>query len=245
MPAQSKQLQRKSGKTFNKKDFSSVAADWTGSETYWTATGDKVYTTNVGVDPSFITLRHLQSTVSSTEVDIDYDFPDSGDWNAGSFNSYSEYATITKREVHIFDKVGSFPNRWRIDAYNGTTLLCQYYFFRDFSDSKVFKVGFRIRHVVVPSNFEFYYDVSDDTPFNDYGIVIAGQLDDNITSPAAVAGNTYYFSIPTAYLPEGRALVGGANDMSARVLAFAALVIAFFAVIYAVMNANSSPKKQQ
>ena len=245
MPAQSKQLQRKSGKTFNKKDFSSVTADWTGSETYWTATGDKVYTTEVGVDPSFITLRYLQSSVDSTNVDIDFDFPDSDEWSAGSFNSYTQYANITRREVHIFDKVGSFPNRWRIDAYDGTTLLCQYYFFRDFSDSKVYKVGFRIRHVEVPTNFEFYYDVSDDAPFADYGIVISDNIDDNTSNPAEVAGNTYYFSMPTAYLPEGRALVGGANDMSARVLAFAALVIAFFAVIYAVMNANSSPKKQQ
>lgn len=239
MPSQSKHLQRKGGKSFNKKDFSSVTADWTGSETYWTAVGDKVYTTNVGVDPSTVTLRYLQSSVDASEISFDFDFPDSDEWSAGSFNSYSQYANITKREVHVFDKAGSFPNRWRVDTYDGTTLLCQHYFFRDFSDPKVYKIGFRIRHVEAPSNFEFYYDVSDDTPFNDYGIVISDIIGDNTSDPADVVGNTYYFSMPTAYLPEGRALLGGANDTSARVMAFAALLVAFFAVIYAVMNVNS------
>jgi hypothetical protein len=227
---------------FDKKDFSVVPSDWTGSESYWSVVSDKVYTTNVGSsDPEEITIRYIQSRVDAGEITFDLDFPDSDEWRAGNVFSYSNYPSITRREVHIFDKIGSFPNRFRIDVYNGTTLLCQYYVFRDFSDYRVFKYGLRIRHLVAPSGFELEWDVSDDSAFSEFGISIAEAESDYITDESEVVGKTYYFSIPTAYLPEGRALLGGANDSSARVMALAALAIAVIGIIYVVMFVPGGP----
>jgi hypothetical protein len=227
-------IKRVSKKNFQKKDVEIVESDWTGSETYWTQEGAKVYTTEVGTDPENVIIRYVSTNVDSTEIYADIEFPDSDEWSAGQAEVYSRFPVITKREIHILEKPGSIPIRYRIDTYNGTTLLSQYYFFRVFDDAKVFKYGLRIRHVVDPDDFELFYNVSDDTPFEEYGIVISGELNDSITNFEDVVGKTYYFSIPTAYLPEGRALLGGANDSSARVMAFAAFLLAVLALIYVI-----------
>jgi hypothetical protein len=223
-------------KSFSKKDFSAVTGDWTGTESYWTDVANSVYTTVVGTDPGNVQIRYTSTSVDSSELYADIEFPDSDEWSAGVAEFDTTYATITKREIHIFEKVGGLPTKYRIDAYNGATLLCSYYLFRDFSENSVYKWGLRIRHAVAPSSFSFYYDVSDDAAFEDYGIVVPGDLSDSTSNPADVVGNTYYFSIPTAYLPEGRALIGGANDYSARLMSFAAFLIAVFAIIYILMN---------
>jgi len=216
-----------------------VSADWTGTETYWTEVGDKVYTTNVGVDPSNAVIRYINTNVTAASIEFRLAFPDSDEWFAGEFVVEDTYATITKREIHIFDKVGAIPKRIRIDAYNGATRLVSYYIFRDYSDSKAFKYGIRVKHLVAPVSFLGDWKLSDDTPFADYGIVIEAEYDDDTTAVADFTGKTYYASIPVVYLPDGRTLVGGASDMSARVIALAALVIAFIAVVYAVMSART------
>jgi hypothetical protein len=221
-----------SKKSFNKNDVSVVASDWTGTESYWTQTASKVYTTVVGTDPEEVQIRYVSTDVSSTRIEADLEFPDSDEWFAGDVEIESEYTTITRREIHILEKPGSIPLRFRIDAYNGTTLLSQYYFFRVLSDESVFKYGLRIRHVETPDGFYFNYDMSDDSPFEEFGIVIPDSVNETITDPADVVGKTYFFSIPTAYLPEGRALLGGASDTSARMMAFAAFLLAVIAVIY-------------
>lgn len=222
--------------SFSKNDFSVVSSDWTGTDAFWTNTASQVYTTTVGVDPSNAVIRYSSTFVNATEIYYDIEFPEGDEWSAGAVEIDSTYATITKREIHVFEKSGGIPTKYRIDAYNGTTLLCQYYAFRDTSDASVYKWGVRIRHVVAPVTFNLFYSVSDDTPFENYGIVVENANSGSTTVPANVVGKTYYFSIPTAYLPEGRALVGGANDYSARLMAFAAFLIAVFAIIYILMN---------
>jgi hypothetical protein len=229
---------------FNKQDFSIVEGDWTGSESYWTTASQKVYVTNVGTsDPERVTIRYVQSQVSSSLIDFDLDFPDSDEWSAGDVYSFSEYPNITRREIHIFDKIGSFPNRFRMDVFNGSTLLCQYYIFRDFSDYRTFKYGLRIRHLVTPDNFELEWEVSDDSAFSEFGITISDAFDDYITDPTDVVGKTYYFSIPTAYLPEGRALLGGAADSNARIMALAALMVAVIILVYVILLNPYQSKK--
>ena len=175
-------------KTFSKKDFSVVASDWTGSESYWSTVASNVYTTNVGVDPNNAIVRYTSTYVDSSEIYVDIEFPDSDEWSAGTMETYSNYPTITKREIHILEKAGGLPVKYRIDVYNGSTLLCQHYLFRDFSDQAVYKWGVRINHVVAPSSFNFFYTISDDTPFADYGIVISGANNDSTSDPADVVG---------------------------------------------------------
>jgi hypothetical protein len=191
-----------------------------------------VYTTEVGTDPEEVQIRYVSTYVSSTTIEAELEFPDSDEWFAGDAVIESDYTTITRREIHILEKPGSIPLRFRIDAYNGTTLLSQYYFFRVLSDESVFKYGLRIRHVETPDGFYFNYDMSDDSPFEEFGIVIPDSVNETITDSADVVGKTYFFSIPTAYLPEGRALLGGASDTSARMMAFAAFLLAVIAIIY-------------
>jgi hypothetical protein len=224
---------------FDKKDFSVVTGDWAGTEGYWAAVSKGIYVTNVGtLDPEKVTIRYIQSEVSSNQIDFDLDFPDSDEWSAGDVYSYSNYPSITRREIHIFDKIGSFPNRFRIDVFNGSTLLCQYYVFRDFSDYKTFKYGLRIRHLVAPTDFELAWEVSDDSAFSEFGISISDAIEDYITDPSEVVGKTYYFSMPTAYLPEGRALLGGAADSNARIMALAALMISVIILIYVIFTST-------
>jgi hypothetical protein len=223
-----------SKKVFQKKDVSIVSNDWTGTESYWTQRPGKIYTTEVGTDPEEVQIKYVSTDVSPNRIEAELEFPDSDEWSAGDVEIYSEYATITKREIHILEKPGAIPIRFRIDAYNGTTLLSQYYFFRDFSDPKIFKYGIRIRHVEAPDSFEIDYTISDDTPFKEFGIVIPSAESDSISDPADVVGKTFFFSIPTAYLPDGRSLIGGSFDSSARVMAFAAFLIAALAIIYVI-----------
>jgi hypothetical protein len=232
-------------KSFDKHDVSIVSDDWTGTESYWTQVASKVYTTEVGTDPEEIQIRYITSTVDNQTLFMEIEFPDSDEWFAGDVNITSDYPTITRREIHILEKPGAIPTRFRIDAYNDTTLLVQYLVFRDFSDAKIFKYGLRIRHVVAPVSFSFDYEISDDTPFNDFGIVIPRGESDSTSDPADVVGKTYFFSIPTAYLPEGRALIGGAFDSSARVMSFAAFLIAALAIIYVIYYTPVSPKPQK
>lgn len=215
-----------------KQGYSVSSSSWDGTETYWTATGDKVYTTIVGTDPSEIQIQHVSLDISSSSTFYEFDFPDSDDFSPGDFQVIIDHATITKREVHIFNKLGSFPNEHRIDYYNGTTLLAQIYTFRDFSDVKEYKWGVRIRNVVAPASFLFDYSTSTDTAFADYGIIVPFDVSNSTSTPGDVVGNTYYFSIPTAYVPGGKSLLGGASDSSARVLALAAFAIAIIALIY-------------
>lgn len=224
-----------------KQNYSSVASSWDGTETYWTATGDKVYTTTVGVDPADIQLQHVSFYVDATSSRYQFDFPDSDDYYPGEYSIGIDHPVITKREVHIFNKLGSFPNEHRVDYYNGATLLAQIYTFRDFSDVKEYKWGVRIRNIVAPSSFYFNSDGTTDTPFADYGIIILGGFSNNITVPADVVGNTYYFSVPTAYIPGGKSLLGGAMDSSARILALAAFVITILTLIYVMFNRPTTP----
>jgi uncharacterized protein (DUF488 family) len=136
-----------------------------------------------------------------------------------------------------------------MDIFNGSILLCQYYVFRDFSDYRIHKYGLRIRHLVAPDNFELGWEVSDDSAFSEFGISISDAIDGYITDPADVVGKTFYFSIPTAYLPEGRALLGGAADSNARIMALAALMIAVIILIYVIFMGSpqpaSKPKKPE
>lgn len=241
----SSELAKKIRGKFSKNDFSFVNSDWTGSESYWSAPGDRVYTTTLGTsDPREVTIRYIQSVVSSGSVEFDLDFPDSDEWSAGGVYAYADYPTITRREIHIFDKIGSFPNRFRIEVYNGGTLLCQYYVFRDFSDHRVFKYGLRIRHLVPPASFYLEWRISDDSAFADFGIVVAREIEGDLSDYTDVDGKTYYFSIPTAYLPEGRALLGGANDSNARVMALAALAVAVIGIVYVVLTSASVKRKE-
>ena len=233
-----------SKKAFQKKDVSIVSDDWTGTESYWTQRAGKIYTTEVGTDPDEVQIKYVTTDVSSNRIEAEIEFPDSDEWSAGYVEIESEYATITKREIHILEKPGAIPTRFRIDAYNGTTLLSQYYFFRNFSDPRIFKYGIRINHVVAPVSFYLDYTISDDTPFKEFGIVIPSAESDNITDPEDVIGKTYFFSIPTAYLPDGRSLIGGAFDSSARVMSFAAFLIAALAIIYVIYYTPVKSKTQ-
>lgn len=219
-------------KSFDKHDVSIVSDDWTGTESYWTQVASKVYTTEVGTDPEEIQIKYITTTVYNQTLFMEIEFPDSDEWFAGDVNIISEYPNITRREIHILEKPGSIPTRFRIDAYNDTTLLVQYFVFRDLSDVKIFKYGLRIRHVVAPNSFSFDYEISDDTPFKEFGIVVPRGESDSTSNPVDVVGKTFYFSIPTAYLPEGRALLGGASDSSARLMAFAAFLLAVIAIVY-------------
>lgn len=238
-------IDKSNNKSFNKQDVSIVSDDWTGTESYWTQVASKVYTTEVGTDPERAQIRYVRTDVGEVSINVDIKFPDSDEWKAGEVEVYSDYTQITKREIHILEKPGSIPTKFRIDAYNGTTLLSQYFIFRDFSDPKVFKYGLRIRHIVAPNSFSLYYEISDDSPFKDFGIVIPTAEEDDITVASEVVGKTYFFSIPTAYLPEGRALIGGAFDSSARVMSFAAFLIAALAIIYVIYYTPVSPKPQK
>lgn len=229
-------VQKKVSKPFHKSDVSIVSSDFTGSESYWTATGSQVLTTVVGVDYPTAQIRYNSTYVDSTQFQFDIEFPDLDEWFAGDMFVESYYANITRREIHIFEKTAGTPTRYRIDAYDGTTLLCQYYVFQDQTDNKVFKYGLRIRHVEVPTSFSLDYDFSDDSQFAETGIVFSGEVQDNTSDPADVVGKTFYFSFPTAYLPEGKALLGGASDNSARLLAFAAVVLAVGGIAYTLMS---------
>lgn len=240
-----KKFTKPDSKSFNKQDVSIVSDDWTGTESYWTQVASKVYTTEVGTDPGNVQIRYVSSYVDNQYFEMDIEFPDSDEWSAGEVEVYSQYTNITKREIHILEKPGAIPTRFRIDAYNGTTLLAQYLVFRDFSNAKIFKYGLRIRHVVAPNSFDFDYEISDDTPFNDFGIVIPDGESDSTSDPEDVVGKTFFFSIPTAYLPEGRALIGGAFDSSARVMSFAAFLIAALAIIYVIYYTPVSSKPTQ
>ena len=245
----SKQLNRQATKpnAFSKKDFSVVSADWTGSESYWTATGEKVYTTNVGVDTGYVVIKDINTNVWSNGTEVRIDFPDGDNFYPGQLYMETYYPNITKREIHFFDKNGPFFNRMRIDVYDGATLLCSYYIFRDFSDSKSYKYGIRVKHLLTPSSFYTDYYLSDDSQFADYGIVLEEEYSDDFSDPAEVVGKTYYASIPIAYLPDGRALTGSGNDYGARLASFAALVLSFFAIIYILMNipSSSTPVKKE
>lgn len=217
-------------RSFHKNNVSVVSGDWTGTESYWTQVG-VIYSTEVGSsDPTSVLVRYVTTNVGSTFVSANINFPDSNEWISGDVIMRSEYAVVTRREIHILEKKGATPSQFRIDAYNGTTLLSQYFIFRDLSDPKVFKYGLRINHVVSPTGFYLIYELSDDTPFNDFGIVVPRAESANITDPADVVGETYFFSIPTAYLPEGRALIGGAIDNGARLSALLAVILAVIAV---------------
>lgn len=229
-------VQRKVSKPFHKSDVSVVVSDFTGSESYWTTTGSQVLTTVVGVDFSTAQIRYNSTYVDATEIQFDIEFPDLDEWFAGDMNVYSAYGNITRREIHIFEKTAGTPTRYRIDAYDGTTLLCQYYVFQDKTDSKIFKYGLRVRHVEVPTGFNLNYEFSDDSQFAETGIVFSGELSDSTSDPADVVGKTFYFSLPTAYLPEGKALLGGASDNSARLLAFTAVVLAVGGIAYTLMT---------
>lgn len=210
-----------------------VTADWDGSETYWTATGSQVYTTTVGVDTSkTAVIRFLESNVDSTFGSFDLDFPDDDSYTTGSFYSSIDYPTITKREIHVFDKDGPYPKRLRIDYYNGATLLCQYYKFQVTGDIKVLKYGIRIRFLVAPSAFLLEYNLSDDQFFESMGLVIENEFDSTSTDYTTVAGNTYYPSMPRANAPGGLSQIGYAADSSARLIALVALVVALVAVLY-------------
>lgn len=223
-------------KFFDKKDITVVNSDWDGTETYWTATGNQVYTTTVGVDTSnTAVIRFLESSVYPTYFNFDLDFPDDDSYSTGSFYSYVEYPTITKREIHIFDKDGPFPKRIRMDVYNGATLLCQYYKFQVTDDIKVLKYGIRIRTLVAPSNFELDYSVSDDQYFESMGLVIELETQDFIADHTTVAGKTYYPSMPRALIPGGMSQIGYASDSSARLIGLVALVVALIAVLYATL----------
>jgi hypothetical protein len=240
-----KKFTKPDSKSFGKHDVSIVSSDWTGTEGYWTQVAGKVYTTEVGTDPGNVQIRYVSSYVDNQYFEVEIEFPDSDEWTAGEIEVSSEYPNITKREIHILEKPGSIPTRFRIDAYNGTTLLAQYLVFRDFSDAKIFKYGLRIRHLVAPNSFSFDYEVSDDSPFKDFGIVIPEGESDSTSDPADVVGKTFFFSIPTAYLPEGRALIGGAFDSSARVMSFASFLIAALAIIYVIYYTPVPPKPSQ
>jgi len=229
-----------SKKSFHKSDVQIKDSDWLGSDSFWSQEGEKVFTTEVGTDPGMILIRYVEALVTGTNTQLSLTFPNSSEWNAGSVVVNSGYATITRREVHMFDKLGIFPLKFRIDTFNGTTLLSQYYVHRDLSDPRIFKYGIRIRHHVTPSSFILAYDMSDDAHFKEFGIVIPTDVSSSITDPAQVVGKTYLFSIPTAYLPEGRSLLGGSNDSNARVMAFAAFLIATLAIIYVIYYTPTS-----
>lgn len=224
------------GGFFDKQNFSVVTSDWDSSETYWTATGSQVYTTTVGVDTSKqAVVRFLESNVDATTGSFDLDFPDDGSHSTGSLSSFIEYAVITRREIHVFDKDGPFPKRLRIDYYNGPTLLCQYYKFQVTDDVKVLKYGIRIRIPVAPVSFELDYSVSDDQFFESMGLVIEDEISDSITDYTLVSGKTYYPSMPRANTPGGLSQIGYASDSSARLIGLVALVVALIAVLYATL----------
>lgn len=223
-------------KVFSPKDFSVVASDWDGTEAYWTRAGDHVHTTVVGVDSlETAVIRYINTDVGSTFGRVRVEFPDSDEWLSGDMSVNSNYPSVTKREIHTFDKRSNFPLIVRVDFYNGAALLKQVYIFRETSDSAVYKYGFRVRHLVAPSSFSFDYEVGDDSLFPTMGLILEGKNAASVNTPADVVGNTYFFSMPVAYLPAGEAFTGSASDTASRVVSLIAIFLALFAIIYAVL----------